>query len=57
MFKLPDLSYDYNALEPYIDEQTMRIHHDKHHGTYVDNLNKLNTQNLSLDELLKSKDQ
>ena len=57
MFKLPDLPYDYNALEPYIDEQTMRIHHDKHHGTYVDNLNKLNTQNLSLDELLKSKDQ
>jgi Fe-Mn family superoxide dismutase len=36
---LPDLPYDFNALEPYIDEQTMRIHHDKHHQTYVDKLN------------------
>lgn len=39
MFTLPDLPYGYNALEPYIDEQTMRIHHDKHHGAYVSNLN------------------
>jgi Fe-Mn family superoxide dismutase len=39
-FKLPDLPYDYKALEPYIDEKTMIIHHDKHHGTYVTNLNK-----------------
>lgn len=39
MFKLPELPYAYNALEPYIDETTMRIHHDKHHGTYVTNLN------------------
>jgi superoxide dismutase, Fe-Mn family len=38
-FELPPLPYDYNALEPNIDEQTMRIHHDKHHGTYVTNLN------------------
>jgi len=38
-FSLPPLPYDYNALEPHIDEQTMRIHHDKHHGTYVNNLN------------------
>ena len=37
--ELPDLPYDYAALEPHIDEQTMRIHHDKHHGTYVTNLN------------------
>ncbi|EOS54724.1 Fe-Mn family superoxide dismutase [Paenibacillus barengoltzii] len=37
---LPPLPYPYNALEPYIDEQTMRIHHDKHHKTYVDDLNK-----------------
>jgi len=37
--QLPDLSYAFNALEPHIDEQTMRIHHDKHHGTYVNNLN------------------
>jgi Fe-Mn family superoxide dismutase len=38
-FTLPPLPYDYAALEPHIDEQTMRIHHDKHHGTYVTNLN------------------
>ncbi|QJC53649.1 superoxide dismutase [Paenibacillus albicereus] len=38
--KLPPLPYAYNALEPYIDEATMRIHHDKHHQTYVDDLNK-----------------
>ncbi|GIO37841.1 hypothetical protein J41TS12_27020 [Paenibacillus antibioticophila] len=37
---LPPLPYAYNALEPYIDEETMRIHHDKHHQTYVDDLNK-----------------
>ncbi|MGZ7443394.1 Fe-Mn family superoxide dismutase [Paenibacillus sp. TH7-28] len=37
---LPPLPYPYNALEPYIDEATMRIHHDKHHKTYVDDLNK-----------------
>ncbi len=38
-FELPPLPYDYNALEPYIDTLTMQIHHDKHHGTYVTNLN------------------
>lgn len=38
-FELPPLPYDYNALEPYIDEQTMRLHHDKHHATYVTNVN------------------
>lgn len=37
--ELPALPYDYSALEPYIDEQTMRIHHGKHHATYVDKLN------------------
>ncbi|MFV0381119.1 MAG: superoxide dismutase [Breznakia sp.] len=36
---LKDLPYAYSALEPYIDEQTMRIHHDKHHQGYVNNLN------------------
>ena len=39
-FEVPDLSYDYAALEPHIDEQTMRLHHDKHHQAYVDNANK-----------------
>jgi Fe-Mn family superoxide dismutase len=38
-FELPPLPYDYNALEPYIDEQTMHLHHDKHHQAYVTNLN------------------
>ncbi len=37
---LPPLPYAYNALEPYIDEKTMRLHHDKHHKAYVDGLNK-----------------
>jgi Fe-Mn family superoxide dismutase len=36
---LPPLPYDYNALEPYIDAETMRLHHDKHHKSYVDGLN------------------
>jgi Fe-Mn family superoxide dismutase len=39
-FAVPPLPYDYSALEPHIDEQTMRIHHDKHHQAYVDNANK-----------------
>jgi Fe-Mn family superoxide dismutase len=39
-YSVPDLPYDYAALEPHIDEQTMRIHHDKHHQAYVDNANK-----------------
>ena len=38
-FTLPPLPYGYAALEPHIDEQTMRIHHDKHHAAYVNNLN------------------
>ncbi len=37
--EVPPLPYDYNALEAAIDEQTMRVHHDKHHQAYVDNLN------------------
>lgn len=39
MFKLPDLGYGFDALEPYIDAKTMQIHHDKHHGTYIEKLN------------------
>ena len=39
-FEVPPLPYDYGALEPHIDEQTMRVHHDKHHQAYVDNANK-----------------
>ncbi len=39
-FKLPDLPYAHDALEPYIDKMTMEIHHGKHHGAYVTNLNK-----------------
>src|SRR5256885_14277212 len=38
-FEVPPLPYDYAALEPHIDEQTMRLHHDKHHQAYVDKAN------------------
>jgi Fe-Mn family superoxide dismutase len=38
-FEVPPLPYDYGALEPHIDEATMRVHHDKHHQAYVDNAN------------------
>lgn len=38
-YELPDLPYAYDALEPHIDEETMKIHHDKHHNTYVTKLN------------------
>ncbi len=39
MYKLPELPYSYDALEPYIDAETMKLHHDKHHASYVKNLN------------------
>jgi Fe-Mn family superoxide dismutase len=39
-FTVPQLPYAFDALEPYIDKMTMEIHHDKHHGAYVTNLNK-----------------
>src|SRR2546430_1116778 len=38
-YEVPALPYDYNALEPHIDEATMRVHHDKHHQAYVDKAN------------------
>src|SRR3712207_2750857 len=59
-FELPPLPYDYTALEPHIDEQTMRIHHDKHHATYVTNLNNAvqgtEFENLSIEELIRNLD-
>lgn len=56
-FELPPLPYDYSALEPHIDEQTMRLHHDKHHNTYVNNLNgaiegNSELENKSVEELI-----
>ncbi len=39
VFKLPPLGYDYDALEPFIDAETMKLHHDKHHAAYVSKLN------------------
>lgn len=53
------LPYDYNAMEPYIDEKTMRLHHDRHLQTYIDNLNRIleenpDLQKLSLRELILS---
>ena len=60
-FTLPLLPYSFDALEPHIDAKTMEIHHDKHHGTYVTNLNKAleghaDLQNKSIDDLLKKLD-
>ena len=60
-FSLPDLPYPYAALEPHIDEATMRLHHDKHHKTYVDKLNDAlgkepELQKLTLTELLQCAD-
>jgi len=54
---LPNLPYSFDALEPYIDAKTMEIHHDKHHGAYVTNLNKAleaqpDLQRLTVEELL-----
>ncbi len=57
MFTLPQLPYAFNALEPYIDEATMKLHHGKHHQAYIDNLNvALNGQDklleLSIEEIV-----
>ncbi len=58
---LPDLPYDYAALEPHIDTLTMQIHHDKHHATYVANLNKAvadypELQALTVEQLVQNLD-
>ncbi|MBS3110393.1 superoxide dismutase [Candidatus Woesearchaeota archaeon] len=58
---LPELGYAYNALEPFIDEQTMKIHHAKHHQAYIDKLNAAiqgshELEKMSAEELIKSLD-
>jgi Fe-Mn family superoxide dismutase len=60
-FQLPPLPYDYSALEPSIDEETMRIHHDKHHAAYVNNLNNAvkghaDLENRDITDLIKNLD-
>lgn len=57
-FQLPRLQYGYNALEPYIDAETMRIHYNNHHATYVNNLNNalkdhLDLQRKSVEDLIR----
>ena len=57
-YEVPPLPYDYSALEPYIDTQTMQLHHDKHHGAYVTNLNAALQNNsqlaaLAIDDLVR----
>ena len=57
-FKLPELKFAKDALEPYIDAQTVEIHHGKHHQTYVDNLNKAvegtKYADMDIEELIKN---
>jgi superoxide dismutase, Fe-Mn family len=59
-YKLPDLPYASDALEPHIDKETMEIHHGKHHNAYVTNLNKAvegtPMENKSIEELMKGMD-
>ena len=59
-YEVPALPYDYAALEPHIDEQTMRLHHDKHHQAYVDKANAAlagtEFESSSIEEILKNLD-
>lgn len=60
-FKLPELNYDYDGLEPHIDKETMETHYSKHHQGYTDNLNKAleghdEYKNMEIEEILKSLD-
>jgi len=60
-YTLPELSYSYDSLEPYIDKETMEIHYSKHHQGYINNLNSSlekypEFQNLSLEEILRNID-
>ncbi len=60
-FEVPSLPYDYDALEPHVDEQTMRLHHDKHHQAYVDKANaalaETDWADRPVDEVLRNLDQ
>lgn len=61
MFTLPNLPYAYESLEPYIDTETMNLHHDKHHAAYIKNLNEIlkgqeDLLNLEISELLQNLD-
>src|SRR4029434_2222637 len=61
VFKLPPLGYDYDALEPHIDAETMKIHHDKHHAAYVAKLHSAvaaapGLEKKPIEEILKSLD-
>lgn len=57
LYKLPKLTYEYDALEPFFDARTMEIHHTKHHATYVNNLNsafsEYSLSGLKLEDVLK----
>ena len=59
-FQLPDLSYDHDALEPYVDSKTMQIHHGKHHAGYTSKLNAAiegtDLEGKSIEEILKTLD-